>query len=131
MTADDPGAARYNDRDDSGDWGVATVETLEAIIELQRAELTRLLRERDRLEARLGRLLDQAEREQVLRQQMQTTIDRLVARDVAPAPAPAIAADADTTRRLEASERRYRALAGAVGQLVLVLGRRQTGRGAA
>lgn len=110
---------------------MATVETLEAIIELQRAELTRLLRERDRLETRLGRLLDQAEREQVLRQQMQTTIDRLVARDVASAPVPAITADADTARRLAASERSYRALAGAVGQLVLVLGRRQAGRGAA
>lgn len=110
---------------------MATVETLEAIIELQRAELTRLLRERDRLETRLGRLLDQADREQVLRQQMQTTIDRLVARDAAPAPVPAITADAETTRRLAASERRYRALAGAVGQLVLVLGRRQAGRGAA
>jgi len=112
---------------------LATVETLEAIVELQRAELTRLLRERDRLETRMGRLLEQAEREQVLRQQMQTTIDRLVARDVAPAPVPvpAIAADAETARRLAASERKYRALAGAVGQLVLVLGRRQAGRGAA
>ncbi|MGE0254332.1 MAG: hypothetical protein AB7N54_08510 [Alphaproteobacteria bacterium] len=109
---------------------MATVETLEAIVELQRAELTRLLRERDRLEARVERLFEQAEREQVLRQQMQATIDRLVANAAAQKPV-AIADESETARRLAASERRYRALAGAVGQLVVVLGRRRTGRGTA
>lgn len=109
---------------------MATVETLEAIVELQRAELTRLLRERDRLEARVERLFEQAEREQVLRQQMQATIDRLVANATAQKPV-AIADESEAARRLAVSERRYRALAGAVGQLVVVLGRRRTGRGSA
>ncbi|MBM3559032.1 MAG: hypothetical protein FJX53_03920 [Alphaproteobacteria bacterium] len=107
---------------------MASVETLEAIVELQTTELTRLLRERDRLEAWVERLMEQAEREQVLRQQMQATIDRLVENTGVISRPPAIASANDAVRRLAASERRYRALAGAVGHLVTALSRRHAGR---
>lgn len=53
---------------------------LAAIIELQRVELNRLLRENERLSRRINRLLAVHERELALRQQTQQTIDRLTRR---------------------------------------------------
>lgn len=50
---------------------------LEVIIELQKAELDRLLKENARLHQRIDQLIAMQEREQVLRQQMQTVLGTL------------------------------------------------------
>ncbi len=74
--------------------------TLPVVVEFQKMELTRLLRENERLNTRLDqlfeetrRLRDMQQREQVLRQQEQTlrrqiqeTLDRLTSRPALPAP---------------------------------------------
>ena len=52
-----------------------SIDTLHAIVELQRTELSRLLREQSRLNDRIDSLLRLHEREQVLRQQMQASLD--------------------------------------------------------
>lgn len=57
--------------------GEADEHDLAAIVELQRIELSRLLRENDRLSRRTDRLMNLYEREQALRHRMQETIDRL------------------------------------------------------
>ncbi len=50
---------------------------LATVVELQRVELDRLLREHRRLNDRIDQMLRLQEREQVLRQQMQAALDRL------------------------------------------------------
>lgn len=60
-----------------------SLDTLRAVVELQRTELNRLLREQSRLNDRVDSLLRLHEREQVLRQQMQTSLDRLSAAQIA------------------------------------------------
>ena len=80
------------------------------IVELQRTELTRLLRDNERLHSdahrlneRIDTLLDthakERDREQVLRQQLQNQIERLSAQLALPAP------DSEQRERLEAAER--------------------------
>lgn len=108
-------------------------DELAAVVELQRVELTRLLTEQKRLNERIDLLLQFHEREQVLRQQMQASLDRLVAQRVGEKADSAIAGPGDMpllTDRLDRAERRFRALRTAVGQLVTVLERRVTGQGA-
>jgi hypothetical protein len=47
------------------------------VVEFQRIELNRLLKENQRLNSRIDRLMQLLEREQVLRQQAQATMERL------------------------------------------------------
>ena len=92
---------------------------LATVVELQRVELDRLLREHRRLNDRIDQMLRLQEREQVLRQQMQAALDRLAEQRVSSGtnlerPAePRQLAD-----RLHRTERRFSALSSAVGQLV-------------
>lgn len=81
------------------------------VIELQRAELTRLVQENQRLHERVDRLVKMQEREQVLRQQMHTTLERLSTNPQAPAlPYPA--------EESAEAERKYVALKQTVAHLV-------------
>jgi chromosome segregation ATPase len=105
-------------------------ETLRAVVELQRTELNRLLREQSRLNDRIDSLLQLHEREQVLRQQMQASLDRLgasqreVSRQTAMLkhePGPDVA---DLRARLERTESRFSALQGAVGELIAYIERK-------
>ena len=65
--------------------GMAAAE-LAIVVELQRTELDRLLEGNGRLEERVDTLIKQNENEQVLRRQMQATLDRLTERQALPAP---------------------------------------------
>ena len=81
--------------------------TLPVVVEFQKMELTRLLRENERLNSRLDQLMDEIrhlrdmqQREQVLRQQeqglrrqIQDTLDQLAGRLALPPPRPAPAAE--------------------------------------
>jgi len=71
-----------------------------------------------RLNDRLDRLVQMLEREQVLRQQMQTQIEQLTDRLSLPAPA---AQESDVASRLEDTEQQFGLLRRAVGQLVTFL----------
>ena len=98
-------------------------DQLAVVVELQRVELNRLLTEQKRLNDRVDKLLELQEREQVLRQQMQASLDRLASqRDgpVLPEPAGDIPL---LTDRLNRAEQRFHALRAAVGQLVIALER--------
>lgn len=110
---------------------------LGTVIELQRVELNRLLSEHKRLNDRIDLLLQLQEREQVLRQQMQTSLYELVAQRVGAEPASALTRQGTTpddvpllTDRLDRAEQRFRALRTAVGQLASILERQLTGRSA-
>lgn len=99
---------------------------LSTIVDMQREELDRLRGEVDRLNERTDFLLKMQEREQVLRQQLQGTIDRMVERLGTPT-APAAPASADTgllTSRLYEVENRFSLLKSAVLQLLTVIERR-------
>ncbi len=66
-------------------------QATEVVVELQRVELNRLLQENERLNARMDRLVQMLEREQVLRQQMQETVDDLSHRLALPSAAATVA----------------------------------------
>lgn len=57
-----------------------------AVLELQRTEMSRLLRDNADLNKRLDRMITTQEREQVLRQQMQNIVDRLSQQQALPPP---------------------------------------------
>ena len=133
-----------NDHDDTTDG--LSLDTLRAVVELQRAELSRLLREQSRLNDRIDSLLRLHEREQVLRQQMQASLDRLAAAQIAAgrdepssggllteagATATAGREVADLRARLEHTETRFSALQQAVGSLVSHIERTMPGTAAA
>jgi chromosome segregation ATPase len=115
-----------------------SIDTLQAIVELQRTELTRLLREQSRLNDRIDSLLQLHEREQVLRQQMQASLDRLAAAQIAASRQPAQISRSDRPEasagvaglraRLERTEARFSALQEAVGSLVTQIERSMTER---
>ena len=115
-----------------------SIDTLQAIVELQRTELTRLLREQSRLNDRIDSLLQLHEREQVLRQQMQASLDRLAAAQIAASRQPAQISRSDRPERsagvaglrarLERTEARFSALQEAVGSLVTQIERSRTER---
>lgn len=113
---------------DSGDAGEAagpglTAESQSIVIELQRTELSRLLREQQRLNERIDQLMRLHEREQVLRQQMQAALDRLAAQRALP---PAQGGDAERARlveRVDRAESKFARLQSAVGLLVGALER--------
>jgi len=71
-----------------------------------------------RLNDRLDRLVQMLEREQVLRQQMQSQIEQLTDRLALPAPE---AQESDVASRLEDTEQQFGLLKRAVGQLVVFL----------
>ena len=71
-------------------------QATEVVVELQRVELNRLLQENERLNARMDRLVQMLEREQVLRQQMQETVDDLSHRLALPRAAAAVATPTPT-----------------------------------
>ncbi len=101
---------------------IGQAEYLSDIVELQRTELTRLLRENRRLNERLDGMVNLQEREQVLRQQMQETLDRLTAEKLA------IGSTATTSNdvldeRIRHAERRYDALRHTVGLLINLIER--------
>jgi hypothetical protein len=116
----------HDDDDTAGD---LSLDTLRAVVELQRTELSRLLREQTRLNDRIDSLLRLHEREQVLRQQMQASLDRLAAAQIAASRGAGLLARAgvpsggepevaDLRARLERTETRFSALQDAVGRLV-------------
>ena len=98
----------------------------DATIELQRLELTRLLRENGRLNQRLERMderidgllashAQERDREQVLRQQLQNQFDALAERLALPAPDTAVKA------RLDESEQSLGMLKSSIMQLLRFL----------
>ncbi len=94
------------------------------VIEMQRTELTRLLREQQRLNDRVDQLLQLHEREQVLRQQMQASLDNLSAQRALPPPGQGEAQHAYLVERVSRAEGKFTALQSAVAQLVTVIERR-------
>ncbi len=104
---------------------------LATVVELQRVELDRLLSEQKRLNDRIDLLLQLQEREQVLRQQMQASLEQLVAQRGAPQASTSLDMPDEVpllSDRLDRAERRFRALRTAVGQLVVALERQITGQ---
>ena len=102
-------------------------EQLATVVELQRVELSRLLAEQKRLNDRIDMLLQLQEREQVLRQQMQASLDRLAEqRAIGAPPATMVSGEIpQLTDRLDRTERKFSALRTAVGQLVRVIERQR------
>lgn len=111
-----------------------SVETLQAVVELQRTELNRLLREQSRLNDRIDQLLQLHEREQVLRQQMQASLENLVlaqrgaVEGQGALPGFSVGPNAEDLQvRLARTEDRFNALQGAVGDLVAYIERKLPG----
>lgn len=98
---------------------IGQAEYLSDIVELQRAELTRLLRENKRLNERVDELIKLQQREQVLRQQIQNALDRL-------SNGVAATGNADTAKlqeQMRRTEHRFNALRSGVAQLVRTIDR--------
>ena len=93
------------------------------VIELQRTELSRLLREQRNLNERVDQLLRLHEREQVLRQQMQAALDSLAAQRALPPPPENHLEQERLAARVNRAEGKFAALQSAVGRLVTVLER--------
>jgi septation ring formation regulator EzrA len=64
---------------ESASAGGYSSDVMAAVVELQKVELGRLLRENERLNDRVDQLIKLQEREQTLRQQAQNNIERLTA----------------------------------------------------
>ncbi len=96
------------------------------VVELQRAELTRLLQENRRLNERVDQMVKLQEREQVLRQQMHATLERLSDNRMS------LAASRQQDRiddHHAESERKYLALKQSVAHLVTYIQRLDPGAG--
>ena len=101
---------------------------LEVVVELQKAELDRLLRENARLHDRVAQLLALQEREQVLRQQMQSLFAQRPQSPPLPLPPqPPQVEDNRAAVSAERAERRYARLKEALGHLITALERKQPG----
>lgn len=95
---------------------------LAVVVELQRAELDRLLRENARLHERVSQLISLQEREQVLRQQLQTMMG-----DPERTPEPLMLTDnAAQASKARAAEHRYERLKDALGLLLTAIERQQS-----
>lgn len=92
---------------------------LALVFELQRKELDRLLRENAQLHARVNQLIGLQEREQVLRQQMQS----MMGAPKAEAPASLLEDTSDLAVRAQTSEARYERLKGAMALLITAIER--------
>jgi len=107
---------RLNDVADISDLSGAD---LALVVELQRKELDRLLRENAQLHARVNQLIGLQEREQVLRQQMQS----MMGAPKAEAPASLLDDSSDLAVRAQTSEARYERLKGAMALLITAIER--------
>ena len=99
--------------EDVADISDLTSADLALVVELQRKELDRLLRENAQLHARVKQLIALQEREQVLRQQMQT----MMGAPKADAPPPLLENNSELAMRAQSSEARYERLKGALAVL--------------
>jgi len=95
-----------------------TPADLEVVVELQKAELDRLLRDNARLQERVAQLLALQEREQILRQQMQSILGNA-------SRAKRLGDQRDLKARALAAERRYGRLKEALTLLVSAMERGQ------
>ena len=95
---------------------IGEVDYLHDIVELQRSELTRLLRENKRLNDRIDELVKLQHRDQTLRQQLQEALDRLAT--TTPLPATNGAYTAELEARMRQTETRFNALRQGVAKLV-------------
>lgn len=97
---------------------------LAVVVELQRAELDRLLRENARLHERVSQLIGLQEREQVLRQQLQSMMCN-------PNKVPETALLADSSElaaKARAADSRYKRLKGALGLLLTAIERQNVSK---
>ena len=92
---------------------------LALVVELQRKELDRLLRENAQLHARVNQLIGLQEREQVLRQHMQS----MLGAPKAESPTGLLEYSSDLVMRVQASEARYERLKGALALLISAIER--------
>ena len=117
---------------DAGAEPILSADSQAVVIELQRTELSRLLRDQQRLNDRIDQLLQLHEREQVLRQQMQEALDKLAAQRALPQPENGNGGHDRLVARVHRAEGRFAQLQSAVGLLVTALERRtasaQSGR---
>jgi len=119
-------AAREAASEQRGDDGLdLSADSQAVVIEMQKTELSRLLREQHRLNERVDQLLRLHEREQVLRQQMQTALDKLAAQRALPPPD--TAGDERLVERVNRAEGKFTALQSAVGLLVAAIERQSAG----
>lgn len=96
---------------------IGEADYLHDIVELQRSELTRLLRENKRLNDRIDELVKLQHRDQTLRQQLQETLDRL-ATTMPEAPQSNGQYTAELEARMRQTETRFNALRTGVAKLV-------------
>lgn len=108
----------------AGDLATLSKKTQAAVIELQRTELSRLLREQRQLNERIDRLLQLHEREQVLRQQLQAALERISEQRALPSAPPDESTTARLLERLNRAESKFSELQSAVGLLVAAIERR-------
>lgn len=103
-----------------------TASELATVVELQRAELDRLLGEQRRLNDRIDKMLHIQEREQVLRQQTQVALDRLAEQQALERNNTlSIFEQPPILDRLHRTERKFGALQTAVGQLIDFIERKE------
>ncbi len=108
--------------------GELSEQTLDAIIELQRVELNRLLRENNRLNDRVDDLVQIQQREQVLRQQLQNSVERLTDQVAALPPPEHVERNTQMLEtRLRETESNFSALTRALVSLVTALERKKAG----
>jgi len=122
-SADQTAPAPQPDRPDADEELVLSEASQMVVIEMQRTELTRLLREQQRLNDRVDQLLQLHEREQVLRQQMQAALDNLATQRALPPPRHSEAEHERLAGRVDRAEGKFAALQSAVGLLVSALER--------
>ena len=115
--------ATRNDQLGAGEEAVLSEASQVVVIELQRTELSRLLREQQRLNDRVDQLLQLHEREQVLRQQMQAALDNFASQHALPPPRRKEADHEQLVERVGRAEGKFSALQSAVGLLVVALER--------
>jgi hypothetical protein len=108
--------------DDVADISDLSGADLALVVELQRKELDRLLRENAQLHARVNQLIGLQEREQVLRQQMQS----MMGTPKAEMPTALLENNSELAVRAQASEARYERLKGAMALLITAIERQNT-----
>ena len=108
--------------DDVADISDLSGADLALVVELQRKELDRLLRENAQLHARVNQLIGLQEREQVLRQQMQS----MMGTPKAEIPTALLENNSELAVRAQASEARYERLKGAMALLITAIERQNT-----
>ncbi len=94
---------------------------LAVVVELQRTELDRLLRENAQLHARVSQLISLQEREQVLRQQLQT----MMGGPNKAAPVKLREDNSELAERAQSAQARYERLKGALTLLITAIERQK------